>query len=49
MNNTINFLLGQYPWEIKRDSVVFDAGLPAIVQAGVPAQLLANRPDIKQA
>ncbi|MCF6140606.1 TolC family protein [Flavobacterium sp. K77] len=47
--NTINFLLGQYPQEIKRDSVVFDAGLPAIVQAGVPAQLLANRPDIKQA
>ena len=47
--NTINFLLGQYPQEIKRDSVVFDAGLPAIVQAGIPAQLLANRPDIKQA
>nr|WP_309757902.1 TolC family protein [Flavobacterium sp.] len=47
--NTINFLLGQYPQEIKRDSVIFDAGLPAIVQAGVPAQLLANRPDIKQA
>ena len=47
--NTINFLLGQYPQEIKRDSIVFDAGLPAIVQAGVPAQLLANRPDIKQA
>ena len=47
--NTINFLLGQYPQEIKRDSVVFDALLPAIVQSGVPAQLLANRPDIKQA
>lgn len=47
--NTINFLLGQYPQEIKRDSVVFDAGLPAIVQVGIPAQLLANRPDIKQA
>ncbi|SDG78810.1 efflux transporter, outer membrane factor (OMF) lipoprotein, NodT family [Flavobacterium omnivorum] len=47
--NAINFLLGQYPQEIKRDSVVFDALLPAIVQSGVPAQLLANRPDIKQA
>ena len=47
--NTINFLLGQYPQEIKRDRIVFDAGLPVIVQAGVPAQLLANRPDIKQA
>ena len=47
--NTINFLLGQYPQEIKRDRIVFDAGLPVIVQAGVPVQLLTNRPDIKQA
>lgn len=47
--NAINFFLGQYPQEIKRDSVVFDALLPAIIQSGVPAQLLANRPDIKQA
>ena len=47
--NTINFLLGQYPQEIKRDSFIFDALLPAMVQSGVPVQLLTNRPDIKQA
>jgi NodT family efflux transporter outer membrane factor (OMF) lipoprotein len=47
--NTINFLLGQYPQEIRRDSIIFDNLLPEMVQSGVPAQLLANRPDIKQA
>lgn len=47
--NTINFLLGQYPQEIKRDSFIFDTLLPAMVQSGVPVQLLTNRPDIKQA
>lgn len=47
--NRINFLLGQYPQEIKRERGNFLAVLPPAVQAGVPAQLLANRPDIKQA
>ncbi|MBC8985310.1 TolC family protein [Pedobacter sp. N36a] len=47
--NRINFLLGQYPQEIKRERANFLGLLPAAVQAGVPSQLLANRPDIKQA
>ncbi len=47
--NKINFLLGQYPQEIKRDKTDFMSLLPAAVQAGIPSQLLANRPDIKQA
>ncbi|WP_316839000.1 efflux transporter outer membrane subunit [Pedobacter gandavensis] len=47
--NRINFLLGQYPQEIKRDRGNFLDLLPAMVQVGVPSQLLANRPDIKQA
>ncbi|WGQ10148.1 TolC family protein [Pedobacter gandavensis] len=47
--NRINFLLGQYPQEIKRERGNFLGLLPAAVQAGVPSQLLANRPDIKQA
>lgn len=47
--NRINFLLGQYPQEIKRERANFLSLLPAAVQAGVPSQLLANRPDIKQA
>lgn len=47
--NNINFLLGRYPQAIARDKAnFFDLQTPAI-QAGVPSQLLANRPDIKQA
>lgn len=47
--NKINFLLGRYPQEIKRDKGNFLGLLPSAVSAGVPSQLLANRPDIKQA
>jgi len=47
--NKINFLLGQYPQEIKRDKTNFASLLPAAVNSGIPSQLLANRPDIKQA
>jgi NodT family efflux transporter outer membrane factor (OMF) lipoprotein len=47
--NKINFLLGQYPQEIKRDKSNFMDLLPSEVNSGIPSQLLANRPDIKQA
>ncbi|MHA4894322.1 TolC family protein [Pedobacter sp. PWIIR3] len=47
--NRINFLLGRYPQEIQRDRAEFLTVTPALVQAGIPSQLLANRPDIKQA
>ena len=47
--NRINFLLGRYPQEIRRDKADFLSLPPAEVQAGLPANLLANRPDIKQA
>jgi len=47
--NRINFLLGRYPQEIKRDTTPFLDLAPAVVNSGIPAQLLANRPDIKQA
>ena len=47
--NKINFLLGRYPQEIKRDSSNFSELLPAAVNSGIPSQLLSNRPDIKQA
>lgn len=46
--NRINFLLGRYPQEIPRDKSNFFSTLPA-VNAGIPSQLLSNRPDIKQA
>ena len=47
--NRINFLLGRYPQPIERNSESFyDLKLPTI-NAGVPEQLLNNRPDIRQA
>lgn len=47
--NRINFLLGRYPQPIQRDYKAFARLVPDTIHAGIPAQLLANRPDIKQA
>lgn len=47
--NRINFLLARYPQPIARSTAEF-MNLPlAAVSSGVPSQLLANRPDIRQA
>ncbi|HEX2607989.1 MAG TPA: TolC family protein [Flavisolibacter sp.] len=47
--NKINFLLARYPQEIPRDKKSFLNAVPGTVSAGIPSQLLANRPDIRQA
>jgi multidrug efflux system outer membrane protein len=47
--NRINFLLGRYPQPILRDKSSILSLMPKAVNAGIPSQLLANRPDIKQA
>ncbi len=47
--NKINFLLGRYPQPILRDSENFIKLKPDTVYAGIPSQLLENRPDIRQA
>ncbi len=47
--NRINFLLGRFPQEIKRDKTDFLSLKATVVNSGIPSQLLANRPDIKQA
>ncbi len=47
--NRINFLLGRYPQPITRNSAGFASLVPNILQAGIPSQLLQNRPDVKQA
>jgi multidrug efflux system outer membrane protein len=47
--NKINFLLGRFPQPIKRSTGAFVNLVPAAVSGGIPSQLLANRPDIKQA
>lgn len=47
--NRLNFLLGRFPQPIARNSEEFENLLPQNIHAGIPSQLLANRPDIKQA
>lgn len=47
--NRINFLVGQYPQEIQRTTADFLTINPLKLNAGIPVQLLQNRPDIKQA
>jgi len=47
--NRINFLLGRYPQPVQRDSASFANLVPNMMQAGIPSQLLQNRPDVRQA
>lgn len=47
--NKINFLLGRYPQRVYRETQNFETLVPSTIQAGLPAQLLQNRPDIRQA
>lgn len=46
--NRINFLTGRFPKPIERSSITFFDLPTDSIQAGVPSQLLANRPDIRQ-
>ncbi|WP_439556433.1 TolC family protein [Dyadobacter sp.] len=47
--NRINFLLGRYPQPVLRSSTNFESIVPAVIQAGIPSQLMENRPDVRQA
>ena len=47
--NNINFLIARYPRKITRNSNGFTSLVPDTIYAGIPSQLLQNRPDIKQA
>lgn len=47
--NRINFLAGRFPQPVARSSESFERISPQLIKAGVPSQLLANRPDIRQA
>ncbi|MBK1895280.1 TolC family protein [Chryseobacterium paridis] len=47
--NGINALLGRFPQPIVRTKESFMSTIPQTVYTGIPSQLLANRPDIKQA
>ncbi|TLV02517.1 TolC family protein [Dyadobacter luticola] len=48
VENRINFLLGRYPQPVLRDTTSFESLVPNVMQAGIPAQLLQNRPDVRQ-
>ena len=47
--NRINFLLGRVPQPIRRNRQDFETLQPRAIQAGIPSQLLENRPDVKEA
>lgn len=47
--NSLNYLVGRYPQPIERDTTALLTLTPSAIAAGVPSQLLKNRPDIKQA
>jgi NodT family efflux transporter outer membrane factor (OMF) lipoprotein len=47
--NMINAMLGRFPQKINRDIALFTSKIPKTVSAGIPSNLLLNRPDIKQA
>lgn len=47
--NRINFLVGRFPQKVERSSATFVSVVPHVIQAGIPSQLLQNRPDIRQA
>lgn len=47
--NRLNFLVGRFPQPVARSFSVFDSLQVTDWAAGIPAQLLANRPDIVQA
>jgi outer membrane protein TolC len=49
VENRINFLMGRYPQPVKRDPKDFQQPPPSSIESGLPAQLLENRTDVRQA
>lgn len=49
VENRINTLLGRTPQPIERASKSFMDIVPKFIKAGIPSQLLQNRPDIRKA
>lgn len=47
--NKINFLVGRFPQSVDRSTTAFIELMPNDIHAGIPSQLLENRPDVKQA
>ncbi len=49
VENRVNFLCGRFSQPVARAPNAFATTVPNVVAAGAPAQLLQNRPDIRQA
>ena len=49
VENEINFLVGRFPQQVARSGISFDSIRPDTLAIGRPAQLLDNRPDIREA
>ena len=47
--NQLNFLAGRFPQHVERSDADFLAITPPVIHTGVPARLLENRPDVRQA
>ncbi|PZO28386.1 MAG: RND transporter [Flavobacteriaceae bacterium] len=47
--NKINLLVGRFPQSVDRSTAAFVELMPNDIHTGIPAQLLENRPDVKQA
>lgn len=47
--NRINFLVGRFPQPINRNTDAFTDLIPQSIAAGIPSQLLENRPDVRRA
>jgi outer membrane protein, multidrug efflux system len=47
--NKLNYLAGRYPQKIHRRSAGFDQLMLTGIHTGLPAELLRNRPDVRQA
>ena len=47
--NELNFLAGRFPQQIERSPTSFLSAGPAVLHAGLPTELLENRPDVRQA
>src|SRR5574344_2883843 len=48
-DNNLNLLMGRYPTTIQRDKSAFLSENIQNITAGIPSELLNNRPDIRQA
>lgn len=49
VENRINFLIGRFPQPVARTAMVTQISTTHMLNAGIPSQLLENRPDIKAA